>query len=581
MTRLFRRSFLLNLREEADDLAFVGPQRHVQLFWPTVFTLTLAFALLAAWLFSAQLAVTVEARGIVMPLGGVREIAALGRGVVIATPTKGQGPILAGDILAQLSDPAADAEYSSQRRSYQLEAALLETQRDAAERLYRNKAEELQIRLDGARANLTRLRSISSAFDNAVKERSATEIAMLQAQQTSTTEVKKLFDGMQQGADQLLEKGFASKRDYIQFRQGQASLLQTLSQLSIEKARLTVEGQQLKREISDIVGEITTQTAEEKATLGAMQEALSKRDTDIETLRLKASNSRNQLLDAERKLWMSSNVVVPYDGELLAIKKGLGQPVSQGESIALVSMAPQDPKSLLIFSPRAERGHFTLAYKDQRKAIHFLRGDVGFAASVRAALQELVPNVTFNTSFTSERLVIKASPGKSKVLEQIKLVETELFDDEDVPVFAMLFPIGDDWLVRELTMVVLLRPEDAKRVNVGDKVLVKPDFEKSLIGAQIEARVSQVSSYVTTSIESQSLVGSAEVARSLTPNQQSLQQAVAAVLRFDRDASGKLLIRGDSLARPLTAGSTATAHIQVDKASPIAVLLPFYINAFH
>lgn len=578
MSRLFRKPFLLGMRDEADDLSHITPQRYVRLFWPTTFTVAFGLAALAAWLFTGQLYVTVEARGVIMPLGGVREVASLGRGVVVDAPALGQGRVSAGDVLARISDAAADAEYKDKRRSYQLEAALLATQSRNAERLFDNRSKEIAIRLDGARASLSRLGSIASGFQEATKERDTTETAMLEVQQQAASEVKALYDGMQEGADHLVEKGFASKRDYIQLRQGQTSMLQALSQLAIEKARFTVEKQQLRREFSDIAGDIAAQAAEEQARLGALDEARSQRDKDLETLTLQAAESRSQLLDAERKLWLGSNVLAPYDGELLALKKGLGQPVEQGEALALVSMSSQDRKLLLVMSPRARRGTLTLSLDGHTEKLEFVRSDASFPAEVRAALQKLAPTVAFNTWYSGDGVVVSTSVGQSDVLQRIDLKEADLADAEGVPVFAMLLPIGDDWMARELAMVVLLRPEDAKRVKVGDLALVKPDFEKSLIGARIEARVAQISSYVATTIEAQSLIGSAEVARSLASNLQGQQQGVTAVLRFTRDPSGELVLHGDSLARTLTAGATATTQVRVDRTSPIAVLLPFYVD---
>lgn len=577
MSRLFRKSFLLSLRDETDDLTFVSPQRHVQLFWPTVFLVTLAFALLTAWLFTARLSVTVEARGVVMPLGGVREVAALGRGIVMSA--KENGSVAAGQIIATLVDPTATAEYDSQRTNYQLVAAFVESQNAATENSYVSKTKELNLRLDGTRANIARLRSISSAFDTAREQRAATEVEMLRSQEKSASEVKKIYDGMQEGSSELLEKGFTSKRDYVQLKQGQASLLQTLSQISIDKARGSVEMQQLRRETSEIVNQIASQTAEEEATLGALDEARSKRDNDIDSMKIKENETRSQLLDAERKLWLNSNIVAPYDGELLALKKGLGQAVSQGESVALVSMVPQTPKSMLVFSPRAKRGSIVLSHNGRQVTVDFDRQQQGFADRLTGALEKLVPNTAFKATYAGDDILIEA-PGQSDILKQIDLRDVDLTDSDGVPVFAMLFPVGDNWAAQDLTMVVLVRPEDAKRVKVGDYVLVKPDFEKSLIGAQIEAHVTQVSSYVATTIESQALIGSAEVARSLASNQQGIPQGVAAVLRFDKDANGQLKIHGTSLARTLTSGSTAIAHIRVDQASPIAVLLPFYADVF-
>ncbi len=512
MPRLFRKSFLLHMSEEADDLALPVPDRHVPLFWPTLFTVAFALAALSAWLFTARLPVTVEARGIVLPIGGVREITSLGQGTVTGRPDAARTRIRAGDILLRVSNPPARAAYEDARRRYLAETSLLEAQKQDGLRNHDEQIKALDDRLHSVLAKRARLRSMAVSFESAA----------------------------------------------------------ALSHSRSERERM-------QHALSDINQKIDASHAEEQRILNPLESAKGRWEIDRMELELRALASRSALLNAERQRWMGENIVSPYEGELIAMKKAPGQLVGQGEPVALVNLVPQHQGMLMVISPRARRGQITLAVVDRAMTIEYGEDDTDFESELHEAIRNLAPGVVFDLRIADERAVITAAGNGLGVLERLELSQTELFDDANVPVFADLIPIGDEWRGSGLVAVALLQPQDAKRVQVGDRALVKPGFEKSLIGSQIEARVTYVSDYIATSIEAQALVGSAELAQMLTGS----HAGIVANLGFERDPDGALRLDGDTLSRPLSVGTMVTTRIWVEVTSPIAVLLPFYADFFN
>lgn len=282
------------------------------------------------------------------------------------------------------------------------------------------------------------------------------------------------------------------------------------------------------------------------------------------------------MLDAERKLWLSSNIFSPYDGKLVATKKAPGQIVQMGEPVSLLGMVPQYRKKLLIVSPEAKRGEIVFGRGSRRVSVAYTLDPHRFHDAVQAAISVLVPDVQASVHVKGNRIMIAAINGPLANLEELSLIESNLFDIQNVPVFAVLFTIGDEWVNQDLSIIALVNPLDAKRVKVGHRALVKPGFEKSLVGTQVMAQVKHVGDYVTTSIEAQALVGSQEIAQFLSGE----NGGVAIQLEFQKDLYGNYLLDGERLSRPLSVGTMAEVKVHVETTSPIEVLLPFYVDIF-
>jgi multidrug resistance efflux pump len=576
MARLFRKSFLLSLREKENDLTLRVPNRYVPVFWPTLFSIAFALAVLATWLFTAQLPVTVAARGVVMPLGGAREIVSFGQGMAVNRRTADHNSVLAGEILLNVSDPTAETAYEDARRAFISQVDVFVSQRRASTEKQESSVRDLTLKLENVQAKISRLKKITEAFEVASAEFDDTERTLLEAQIPANAKVNELYDEIQDGAEGLWKKRMTAATDYARLQQNRVLAVQSLTDVVTSISRSRVNKQRMLRELSELQEQVASSAAEEQELNSAIVEANHKAETERLQLDLEELNSRNKLLDEERRLWLGANIFSPYDGELVAMKISPGQLISRGEAVALISMATQHRKLMLVLSPRASGGQIVLKLNGREEAVDYSMESEVFHARLREAIQKLAPSIQFSISMSGSQVLVSSDGGKLGDLEKLEIAQVGLMDAAKVPVFAFLVVVGDEWSSQELLMVAIVRAEDAKRVREGQSALVKPDFEKSLVGSQIHSHVLQISNFVATTIEAESLIGSAEMAKAIAGE----TGGVAALLRFERDASGNFRLNGDTLSRPLSIGTMSAVRIQVDVASPIEVLLPFYANLF-
>lgn len=577
MARLFRKQFLLDLQRNDDELELVVPRRYLPVFWLMVSTVSVLLAALATWGFTARIPVHVSAQGMVLPLGGVREVVSFGQGQIVARPGGDRRFYQAGDMLLRISHPTSAAAYDDARKKYLEEKAVLTNERISAREKYANRQKNLSIQLENVRDKISMLTTIARDFENAIANYRQAEESLLNAQQDATASLKESYDELVEGLRELREKRFTSARDLTQFEQGRTSALVSLSDIAINISRAPVELQRLLREHGEIRERIAAGLAREKELIGERREARNAYAVELSQLTLREVESRNTLLDAERKLWMISNLFAPYDGNLVAMKKAIGQTVAENEPVALFNMAPQRLKLMLVLSPRAVRGSLSLAWGGNKVRVSLAGGQIdAFRKDLGEALSRLIPQMRFDIAGSEERIIIIPHQDDAAIPGNLRLAELKLLDSEALPAFAILLVVGDEWQSSDLTTVALLQPEDAKRVRPGHRALVKPDYESTLIGTRLEARVASVSDYVATSLEAQALIGSAEIAGIVSDD----KAAVPAVLRFERDETGDLKRRGGELDVPLSIGTTATVRIHVKTAAPITILLPFLIDLF-
>jgi hypothetical protein len=125
MPRLFRADILSNLNNQADDLSIIIPDRHISHFWPVVFVVSLGMVFIFSWFLTAGVAVTVESPGILLHLGGIREIVSTSEGVVIYRRALDNDNVQSGDIILKTSYPALIKVHGDDRRQYLLQKEIL------------------------------------------------------------------------------------------------------------------------------------------------------------------------------------------------------------------------------------------------------------------------------------------------------------------------------------------------------------------------------------------------------------------------------------------------------------------------
>jgi HlyD family secretion protein len=126
---------------------------------------------------------------------------------------------------------------------------------------------------------------------------------------------------------------------------------------------------------------------------------------------------------------------------------------------------------------------------------------------------------------------------------------------------------------RPLTGVVYFTVRDGKRLGPGAKIQVTPDtFERRRDGA-IRGTVRSVSDYPVTIAEARNVVGNEAVAEALIASGHLIQ--VVADLERDPDTpSGYVWTTSRGPSVPVSAGTTATARVAVERRTPVSFVLP-------
>lgn len=529
MARLLRRSFLVNVNQQ-DELELVVPRRYAPAFWPTMFTIAFLLAGLTGWSSMTRIPLTVEAKGVVLPIGGVREVVVGEAGHIVQRPVTTGDQVRAGQLLFRIREPGNLPGYDQARQRYHADMATILSERSAVEHEHRRNVAQLFLKITATRASRDERRRI-------------------EAEMEATLEVT-------QKHGELFEKGVISHREYV--------------------ARM-LEEQRIQLELRKIRDEIAQRDQEIIDAEGQVHQAAERRTVALSQLDGKELTARQTLLDAERRLWLAENVISQYDGEVIALKRAVGQTVAPSDQVALIDLRTQRQKLLLVASPSAVSGEIAVSLEDKTEKIAFTQGlSEAFASALLGALTKLIPDVEVSLEAFEDRIVIWTEGGGQAQLRKLRLSIAALEDFDGTPVFAHLQMIGDDWTRGEWVNLALIDSGDAKRIRPGAPVLVKPDSEKTLVGAQIEAQVRSVGDYVATSIEIEGLVGSSELARNLLGS----QKGVVIIVGLLRDHDGSFLWRNGPPESSVSVGLTTSSLIQVETTSPVRVIVPYIFDLF-
>ncbi len=574
MSRLFRKSFLRDLTKRTDDLLVVVPDRFVPLFWPVFVVLTLSLSFLATWMFTAKIPILVETDGVVVVLGGVREIPSFGTGIVIESAKKANESVEAGEVLMRISDPVAELAYEGQRNEFLAQKRQFNAERKNLEDELNAIRRNTELRILEADRNLDRLNAIHDELALATEEYETKKKILWAKIHNSSDDVKKIYDLMQPGVEALRDKGIASQDRYLNFYGGRAVTLRSAYEAESEIAFNEIEIQRLFREVNELEGQVVQEEINKQKMQDDLASAVNRSQSEIQKLAAEELKITNALMDSQRKLWLQSNAFSTYSGKLIAKRKTAGQSVTDRESLALLSLVPQKPKRQLVISPQATSGSLGFSLKGRLVEIPFSPDKSVFERSLLSGLKRILGESDLTIKTVSDQLLISKENEDRHDLEELQLASVSLYDDLGIPQFSFLSTVGDNWEETDLVAVSNLRPADGKRVAVGQRASIRPYFEKPLIGAQISAEVISVSDFATTPIEIQALVGSSELATTFRSNETS----VAAVLKLHQSEDGSLRLTRGQLGNEVTVGTLAVVNIHVETSSPIAALLPLYLD---
>lgn len=578
MARLYRRSFLENINTTQDELTFRVTRRNQGILLYAVLVVTVFIVAFLAWFFYARIPVYVEAEGIAVSVGGVREIAALQNGIISQGFPVGTNEVSAGDLLMKVSLPTVSQTYRDARKTYLIQKELLTRQRNRIEQRHETQLAVLNARKSMNEHLFDELSNILENYNVAAHSFSDNEYERLYIQKDGRTDLETVYEELFENSVSLFERNLLSasamaaiERDHIQAKEAKSAVESVILRERMEQEDREIVLRDLEERVSSY--KITLQDID-----GQILDLFQSRDNDLQEIELRELNLNNELLDAERQLWLASVVYAPYDGTILLTKKQASQTVDRGEVLALMNIFPQKQRLFLVLSERNLNGELVFTYNGRTSRIFVDPEGVPDLSSVlHDAFSKLTEDTEVWVTKTDLGYIIRFS-NENIELEQIEITKTTLLDAGGIPALAMLLTVGDNWQEKNISSVVMTRAQNSKRIFVGAEAHVKPDFEKNLIGTQLKAEVVAIGDYIVTDIETQSLIGNADVAQSLN---QSNFNMVSVTLRFVYSKDGQIqTTNGKTLMRSLTPGTTIRARIYVEQLSPYAILVPYFGRLF-
>ena len=576
--RLLRRTYLSSIRKK-DELEAIVPRRFTPLFWPTMLTFSIAITGFVAWLLLGTLPVNVNVKGVVIPLGGVREIATNDSGIVSWQGAQVGDDVRAGELLFKVRNVVAETSYLAARETYLANSLALDRERLAVREEQKHSAARLTALRSATQEQLSASRLVEQAMDKAVDQFLERKLAALNNEYGTSQTLNELVNSFNDGLEKLAERGVVSQRQVIQNLERQAIVERSFSQVDIDIIQTDLEEQRFQIELNSIrekISRLEIEISRYEDEIVDGQNLLSLKLAELDASKLSLVQT---LLQAEQRYWHASNVYAPYDGSLLATNRGVAQAVGTSESIALINLSSQEQKLLLIISPRAFSGSFDLAINDKSASVELpaVSDHTDLAKKIQSALVRILGTTHVSVEARGhDRFVIGADDNSRSELLQLRLADVRLEDAGGLSVFSSLLEIGDSWSPKHLINVGIVSEKNAKRIRPGAKTHVKPDYEPAMIGAEITGRIETVSTFVQTSLQIEGLIGSSELSQQLLASQRG---AIVTIALDQTEDGNPLWVRGPP-EHPLSIGTTTESRIQVGSVSPFRVLVPFIANLF-
>lgn len=555
----------------------IVPRRYAAFFWPLTFTIIFALAGLVSWGFLTEIPLTVKARGMILPIGGIRELTSTGAGVVASRDAVNGQQVQAGELLITLYDPNLEAEYQKATDSYLSTIKHLALQEGIALRQRDRTINEKQSLLRSAEEQYLLLQNLQLAFSASIENLIKIEQESLQDQEDTLENVLISYNKLVEGLTALKRKGYLSETKYVDRLDTYGKTLRTMSELKLRYPKAVVERNRMEQELNQLLEKDSQVKARIRSLQGSMENAREDYQIAMGELALKRLDSRQQLLDAERLLWLNTHLISPYIGKLLSVNKTIGDVIKRAENIALLDMQRQERMKMLVISPSAYSGTIRMrTLNGEVQAELKAANKQALFDDLFAGITQLFPNLKLKMQTFDERMVLMVEQGDASLLNQLELVTFNLKTLNDLQAFCLLSTIGDSWQQDELVNIAVVRAKDAKLVEPGATALIKPDYEKTLLGSKVKATVTSISNYSVTAIEAEALIGSRELAQQLMGDKGGL----FTILKLTTDVAGNLQWHGTPSVIPLGVGTTTETSIEVKALPPIEIIIPFIADLF-
>ncbi len=556
MSHLFRSSFIKGLLDEEHSAILIERQSNPFFITLLVTGLVLATALL--WLFFARLDYTVDARGLILPLGGVRDVRSMATGRVIKLYNTIGDSVWSGKVLAELDDPVLAEEWRKQRLLYQLSETKINLERTKLEQEQSNKQAQMELSLAHNQAQTEIVTSLTQQLDKAIQEKQTKGSISLKSQKEQLNTLHKDYQAYNSKIVALKAKGYASESDLINRLSGYESILNSVSEIERQSYQAAIDHTFTMGELGNLNKEIDHLTLERLTIENDYAQLLQQHRVQLSELHLQQQEEREKLLLAERAWWRNSVLIAPYDGKLLSFVTGLGHILTLGDTYAVVAMQPQLGKQLLTLSPHSQSGTITFGINDDEFTVRFDGDSASFYQQVADQLKGYFPD-SFDSAIGQSGLLLTS--GDQASLSTLTIKDSQLIDRDRLPVFSSLTTIGDNWHNTEQVNVSIVPARNSKLINTAQPMKFLLDHQSQWLHDSLSGEVRTISDYYVTPLELESLIGSKQI----------VQEAF-------RDQSGFLVIstlENSSTDNKIPVASLTRNKFIINQQSPIKLIVPF------
>lgn len=255
MKRIFRKKSLQHAKEK-DALELRIPLRYSPFFWPFTITCLLVLFTALIWGIFARLPISVEAKGIIVAQGGVRDVLASGGGLVKQRYLSSSGQVKAGDILIELENIEATADYIAKRSEYRIYAEAQNYQKTTLKKQLKREINKLNNQIKLHEARIIEMASIEKKFKNIIESYVAEQHTTLKQEQKEVKSLVKDHKRIVAGSEKLLQSGLTSLDAVTQRRTARRNVARNLDELAVKKQFIGVEEQRLNLEQLEVASSI-------------------------------------------------------------------------------------------------------------------------------------------------------------------------------------------------------------------------------------------------------------------------------------------------------------------------------------
>lgn len=571
---MFRRKIMdrLNTPESTDSLLVVVKPNAVLTL---VSLAAIAFGVLG-WSFVAEIPMNVEGSGVLLRPGTVKPVQSTGQGRVTRITVAVGDKVRAGQTIAYVDMPELERELDGLHAQFTAKRIFADKQIELAKRerdLTMGQVKEALVHVEAGIKAINELRPkvAGRRRDLVTTQRSQLSEALEKLRSRRELEQVRL-----ENVEDLVGRGIMNKATQMQ-------LIASITQVYLNIAQL--ETQMKQTEVAEV-------DAEEREL--RLRSDLASRESERVNLFIKRESGQRtfdavvqqheetlagiaaQIRLARERMKRQGQVVSPYDGTVLELFASEGRLVGAGDRVAMMQLDVQSPFYRLEVARDASQGTFRLSVNGYQTAPLPVDADSKAIAAALAA----TPPLKDAHSVTAEgrasagpvdiRIVFPGEPRDQRI--QIDIEDRNLKTASGFPSFATVTDLGAAIPAVELSHACFFAVGPGKRLSPGLDMRVNPaNVERPRFGS-IVAKVTGVSSFPITSEGLLNIVGNSKLAQTLIDE----GGAIMVEAKLEKDAATPTGLKWTSKSPdlPITAGTTTTCRVTVEKRTPISFILP-------